>query len=384
MENTLIYKHKTTFGTVFLKGRKNGLNPESLFLEIYIKETQKRHLEFLGIYFTGNPITDASIKQDAIGKCINYKYVAKKEEINSFTAFCEEEILKIDKKQSKKSPSSALQKFRQFAKRDEIPFSFINEKYLLLFREWLLNEAQNNCRKTPDGKEYKQMERGTCDGYLTIIMRYANRAQRKGYISYTAYNNKDIPAIGKDIKVPITLTEEEIIRLQSTPYEKTEICKALMLQFACGQRWGDVRDMAWEQIIFEDGQYKIVLKQEKTDKVLPSFISKELMNWVAGDNVRNGKIFTAIPLDCQTVREHLQIWCKRAGIDKKVGTHTMRRSCATILYKKGVELLTISKILGHSSTEITRRYIGIDEKDIKKGLDKLKEVTNRFNFGKAA
>ena len=60
------------------------------------------------------------------------------------------------------------------------------------------------------------------------------------------------------------------------------------------------------------------------------------------------------------------------------------KTFAVQAYKKGIELLTISKILGHSSTDITRRYIGIDEKDIKKGLDVLKEVTNRFNFGKAA
>ena len=56
MKNTLIYKHKTAFGTVFLKSRKNGGNPESLYLEVYLKETQKRHLEFLGLCFTGHPL----------------------------------------------------------------------------------------------------------------------------------------------------------------------------------------------------------------------------------------------------------------------------------------------------------------------------------------
>src|ERR1700722_10450906 len=214
MKNRLIYRHKTTFGTVFLKSRKNGLNPERLYLEVYLKETQKRHLEFLGLYFTGNPLTDSSIKQDAIGKCINYTFTETKIEISSFTKFCEGEILKIDKHQSRVSPRSSLQKLKQFSKREEIPFSTINEKYLLSFREWMLNEAQNNVRKEANGIDYKPMERGTCDGYMSIIMRYANRAQRKGYISLTAYNPKDIPAIGKVIKVPITLTEEEIVKLQ--------------------------------------------------------------------------------------------------------------------------------------------------------------------------
>jgi integrase len=61
----------------------------------------------------------------------------------------------------------------------------------------------------------------------------------------------------------------------------------------------------------------------------------------------------------------------------------MRRSCATILYKKGVPLYTISKILGHSTSDITLRYIGIDEKDIRDGLDVLKEITDSFTYEKA-
>lgn len=377
MKNKLIYKHKTTFGTVFLKSRKNGLNPESLYLEIYLKSTRKRRLQFLGLHFTGNSIIDGKIKQDAIGKCINYVFTEKKAVDMTFTDFCMEQTAKIDKPQSRKAPKYALMKLQEYAHIDSIPFERINENFLLGFREWLLNKGMNERDNLPFSK-------GTADLYFSIIMRLTNRAQRKGLIPLTAYSSYDIPAIGQVVKVPITLTEDEIIKLQNTPYQREEICKALMFQFACGQRWGDVRDMTWEQIIMQEGQYMIILQQEKTDKVLPSFISKDLMNWIGKGKERQGRIFTSLPTQAQSIIFHLQKWCKKAGIHKKVGTHTMRRSCATILYKKGVELLTISKILGHSSTDITRRYIGIDEKDIKKGLDRLKEVTSRFNYIKAA
>jgi integrase len=377
MKNALIYKHKTTFGTVFLKSRKNGLNPESLYLEIYLKSTQKRNLEFLGLNYTGNPITDTKIKQEAIGKCINYVFTEKKAEGTNFKDFCFEQIAKIDKAKSRLNSESTIKKLHQFAKVDALQFKQINERFLLDFREWLLKIA--TC--TFGGKPMKQ---NTADTYFNIVRRYANRAQRKGFISQTAYMTSDIPAIGKVINPPITFTEDEIISLQNKSYPEAEICKALMFQFACGQRWGDVKNITWEQIISDEGQYKIILKQEKTEAILPTFISKDLMNWVGKGKVRKGRIFPDLPLSDQMVRKHLQLWCWTAKIHKKVGTHTMRRSCATILYKKDVDLLTISKILGHNSTEMTRRYIGIDEKDIKKGLDKLNEVTNRFNFGKAA
>jgi integrase len=377
MKNTLIYKHKTVFGTVFLKSRKNGLNPESLYLEIYLKANQKRHLEFLGLYFTGNPTLDAKIKQDGIVKCINYIFTEKRTEEMTFTHFCQEQIMKIDKLKSRIGPLHSLKRLHHFAKTDIVSFSQVNEVFLLGFRQYLLNQAFS---------EYtdKLLSKNTVDQYLYMIMSYANRAQRKGLIPLTAYSAHDIPCIGKEVKVPVTFTEDELIKLQKTPYFHQEICKALMFQFACGQRWGDIRDMTWEQLILEDGQYMIVLKQEKTDKVLPSFISKDLVNWVGKWKERKGRIFCDLPLSSNTIITHMNDWCKAAGITKRVGTHTMRRTCATILYKKGVELLTISKILGHSNTDITRRYIGIDERDIKKGLDKLKEVTNRFNFNKAA
>ena len=377
MKNTLIYKHKTSLGTVFLKSRKNGLNPESLYLEIYLKETQKRHLQFLGLTFTGNQITDTRMKQEAIGKCMNYVFTEKKSVDITFTAFCAEQIAKIDKAQSRVNPATAIKKLHQFAKTDVIEFKQINEKLLLDYREWLL-------RGTTCKISGKPMKQNTSDSYFKFVKRFANRAQRKGFILLTAYSPADIPAIGQVVNPPITFTEDEIIRLQGKSYPKEEICKALMFQFSCGQRWGDIKNMTWEQILFEDGQYKIVLKQGKTDAILPSFISKDLMNWVGKGKERKGRIFPYLPKTDQLVRKHLQLWCYAAKIYKKVGTHTMRRTCATILYKKGVELLTVSKILGHRSTEMTRRYIGIDEKDIKKGLDKLNEVTSQFNFGKAA
>jgi integrase len=379
MKNTLMYKHKTTFGTVFLKSRKNGLNPESLYLEIYLKSTRKRHLEFLGLYFTGNPITDGRIKQEAIGKCLTYVCTEKKDGDLTFTSFCLEQIAKIDKLRSRNAPLRALKKLQEYTKSDTIYFNQINEKLLLGFRDWLLNKAHNTKNKKP-----VFLQKNTDHLYLSMIMGSANRAQRKGLIPLTAYSASDIPYIGQEVKPPVMLTEDEIIKLQSTPYKRPEICKALMFQFSCGQRWGDIRDMTWEQIIFQEGQYMVVLKQEKTDKVLPSFISKDLMNWVGEGKERKGRIFNKLPVGAGDIIKHMNKWCKIAGITKRVGTHTMRRTCATILYKKGVELLTISKILGHSNTDVTRRYIGIDEKDIKKGLDKLKEVTNRFNFNKAA
>src|SRR5580698_6179710 len=163
MKNTLIYKHKTAFGTIFLKSRKNGFNPESLYLEIYHKSTQKRNLQFLGLSFTGNPVQDNKIKQDAIGQCINYVFSEKKTIEASFTDFCNEQILNIEKLQSRKAPYKALNKLHEYSRSNPVTFYQVNESLLVGFRNWLLTKGVNEKLGTP-------YSRNTADLYFTILM----------------------------------------------------------------------------------------------------------------------------------------------------------------------------------------------------------------------
>ena len=46
-------------------------------------------------------------------------------------------------------------------------------------------------------------------------------------------------------------------------------------------------------------------------------------------------------------------------------THTMRKTKGSFLYKKGYDIVKISKLLGHSDLNQTMQYIGITKKDIK-------------------
>jgi integrase/recombinase XerD len=48
---------------------------------------------------------------------------------------------------------------------------------------------------------------------------------------------------------------------------------------------------------------------------------------------------------------------KQAQIKKNITPHTFRRSFATLLYQKGAQLMTIQKLLGHSSVQTTEGYI---------------------------
>ena len=58
-----------------------------------------------------------------------------------------------------------------------------------------------------------------------------------------------------------------------------------------------------------------------------------------------------------TMRECLELYCKSRGVTYQ-GWHAFRHSYAYLLWKNGVDVFTIMQLLGHSSLEMTKIYLG--------------------------
>lgn len=58
--------------------------------------------------------------------------------------------------------------------------------------------------------------------------------------------------------------------------------------------------------------------------------------------------------------------CKLAGVDYKIGTHTLRKTFGYHHYKKFKDVAILQKIFNHSAPDITLRYIGINQDTIDK------------------
>ena len=57
-------------------------------------------------------------------------------------------------------------------------------------------------------------------------------------------------------------------------------------------------------------------------------------------------------------------WAAVAGLDSSAyGTHSLRRTQATLIYKRTKNLRAIQLLLGHSKLESTVRYLGIEVDD---------------------
>ena len=60
----------------------------------------------------------------------------------------------------------------------------------------------------------------------------------------------------------------------------------------------------------------------------------------------------------------LNRYANMVGLDDGIGTHTLRKTFGYHLYKKGVALEYIQKMLNHSSPAITLRYIGVTQEQL--------------------
>lgn len=57
-------------------------------------------------------------------------------------------------------------------------------------------------------------------------------------------------------------------------------------------------------------------------------------------------------------------WVSEIGLDpSQYGTHSLRRTKASLVYRKTKNLRAVQLLLGHTSLESTVRYLGIDEDD---------------------
>ncbi|WP_198469009.1 tyrosine-type recombinase/integrase [Acetomicrobium sp. S15 = DSM 107314] len=61
--------------------------------------------------------------------------------------------------------------------------------------------------------------------------------------------------------------------------------------------------------------------------------------------------------------EILRMAAEACGIEERVGTHTMRKTFGYHFYRKTRDIAVLQKIFGHSTPEITLRYIGITQDD---------------------
>ena len=95
-----------------------------------------------------------------------------------------------------------------------------------------------------------------------------------------------------------------------------------------------------------------------------------LQKWISFKSLHSSDYLlgSSVKVNCHlTTRQYAKIvkkWLSSIGLDlTSYGTHSMRRTKATLIYKKTKNLRAVQILLGHTKLESTVRYLGIEVDD---------------------
>lgn len=281
---------------------------------------------------------------------------------------------------------------------DKIIFPNITEDILLnkitpTYINTLLEQCQNNSK---DQKSNAYMARKVC----RIVLK---SALMEGYISKFDLNqikNYDISQ-----KIYVKYDVSDLKKLLAYAQKENGCYLEILLCLFMGLRTGEVLGLNFDNIDFgrhtiricqqistgdRDGVVKPV-KSSDSNRLLkaPNLIMDEL----AKRKTKNALFFKQNPKaikkwkkyvcigengnikSSNTIRTALQRYCKYAGVPY-ITPHQLRHLCATMLIESGVDLESVSKIMGHASVSTT---INIYCGEIESGTALTEFVSNNLN-----
>lgn len=174
---------------------------------------------------------------------------------------------------------------------------------------------------------------------------------------------RHIPFGKRPKKLPVVLSDQEASRLLEC-VENRKHRAVLMTCYGAGLR---LREATHLQIKHIDGvrqQLHIVAGKGRKERFVPASprLLQELREyWKLGRPQQflfPGKTPDR-PLSSTTIQKAMKLAVAKASIKKPATPHTMRHSWATGMLEAGVDLLTISKILGHASFVTTMVYLHV-------------------------
>lgn len=166
-----------------------------------------------------------------------------------------------------------------------------------------------------------------------------------------------------------TLTIDELKILSATPTESSEVRRAFLFCCVSGLRWVDVKPLKWQSINLQSRQMNVT--QTKTGESVATPLNDTAIKLLDKAGSPDENVFD-LPT-ANGANKTVKAWVKRAKINKIITWHNARHSFGTNLIYNDVDVLTASKLLGHTSMKHTQRYV--------KASEEMKQTaTNKLNF----
>ena len=252
---------------------------------------------------------------------------------------------------------------------------------LNFFQKWLL--AEYNCpayleditiddieaflRMLKDERDYKPASRRRISSSMKTFFTYCYKKKMC---------NEDIAIQIEAIKVPQTereyLTEEEVMEfVEAVDHKLAKV--AILTMYYAGLRVSECLDLKMNDVNMDKKMLRVIAGKGNKNRTIP--ISDKLFE-VFEDYISwrvESEYFFATETTGEFSRVRLTAIIretrKKLGLEKHVTPHTFRHSFASRLVLKDVNIVNISKLLGHSDVKVTSIYTHADMSQLEESVN---------------
>lgn len=218
----------------------------------------------------------------------------------------------------------------------------------------------------------------TAYSYATRLLLLFRVFASGGLILENPFAKIDPPPKPKPLPAP-TLSHDEVRRLMAAPdlHHPAGIRQRAMLEvfYSTAVRLGESRNLRLGDIDFAQETLLVRGGKGRKDRIVP--LGKEAGGWLhrylvevrpryADKEVEDLWIgISGRPVNDSWMQKTVRWLGRRAGIEKPVTPHTLRRTCVTHLLAAGASAWVVKDILGHTDAKTLGRYLNVAPEELK-------------------
>jgi len=202
----------------------------------------------------------------------------------------------------------------------------------------------------------EKVSNSTINRELQCLRKIFNKAIDWGYANKNPVTKVDFLQEKTSLRDRELTEEEEVLLFEAAPLYLKNI---MIVALYTGMRRGEVLNLRWENVDFEERTIKIVETKDNEDRTVP--MNSEVFNLLYALRSKNGKSEYVFP-NPKTGKPYVDIKrafnnaCRKAGIED-LHFHDLRHTFASRLVRSGCDLNTVKDLMGHSSITTTQRYL---------------------------
>lgn len=212
---------------------------------------------------------------------------------------------------------------------------------------------------------------GTAVEYFNKLRSVINAAHAKGYLFKNPLS--EVTGIKAEKNERVYLDIDEVRALVKAECKHEWLKRAFLFSCLTGLRWSDVHNLEWQDVSTFNGVHRITFKAKKTSGLQYLDITPQAYALLGERGQDTDKTFAGLRYSGDINAKLLQ-WCVRAGITKHVTFHAGRHTFAVSLLSNGVDIYTVSKLMGHSEVKTTQIYADIIDAVRKDAMHKIPDI----------